>query len=139
MKLFEKKKIQFINDVNYFKANGVDFRELLKIVCYKELPFSIDPAKKWLDKLDNQVREDGILILDIHDVFILEGIRKKLGDDITRLLMQGEIYIPKKELDPSYLYSRNKYIDFKYIDKIVDNLVGDICIIIDDEILKDKE
>lgn len=135
----DEKIDRFYEDVNYFKSKGVDFRELLKIVCYKDFPFSVDPAKKWLDKLDSQVRADGVLVLDIQDVFIMEGIRKKLGDEIARLLMQGEIHIPKHELSPAYNFNRRRFIDFKYVDKIVFNLSGDICILIDNEILKDKE
>lgn len=127
---------QFLQDIKYFKNNGVDFREVLKIVCYGNDPE--EDGFQWLDKLDNQVNKDGVLVLDIHDMFIIEGIRKNLGDEIVRYLMQGEILIPKKELDPTYLYSRCKYIDFDYIDNMVLEIGGNICLMIKEELLKEK-
>lgn len=122
----------FFEDIKYFRDNGVGFREVLQIVCYKT--DQENPANKWLKKLDSQVNKKGVLVLDVQDMFILNGLADEIGDKLVGKIIGSKIELPN--LTPNLnTYSK---LNKKYIDAVVYILSTDIMLMIDTEILRDK-
>ena len=76
-------------DIEYFNNLGINFREVLEIVCYKSN--QENPINKWLLKLDSQVQEDGTLLLDWQDAFILNGLADEIGEKLVGKLIGNKI------------------------------------------------